>query len=106
VLLGRVDEAKALFERLLTLCNDVGLISEEYDVQARRLVGNFPQAFTHLGLVNSILTLQQAEAFGQEKKTTDQVQRLRNVLRTVVKGNFEPQTLRFKNLLQKLKILK
>lgn len=56
-LLGRVDEAKALFERLLTLCNDVGLISEEYDVKAQRLVGNFPQAFTHIALVNTALNL-------------------------------------------------
>ena len=52
-LLGRHDEAHALFERLIGLANDVGLISEEYDPQARRLLGNFPQAFTHLALVNS-----------------------------------------------------
>ncbi len=44
VMLGRVDEAKALFERLIRLCNDVGLMSEQYDVEAKRLVGNFPQA--------------------------------------------------------------
>lgn len=57
VLLGRVDDARQLFERLLALCNDVGLISEEYDVRARRLVGNFPQAFTHIALVNTALNL-------------------------------------------------
>ncbi|HTQ48296.1 MAG TPA: glycoside hydrolase family 15 protein [Polyangiaceae bacterium] len=51
-LLGRHDEACRLFERLLGLCNDVGLVSEEYDPHARRLVGNFPQAFTHVSLVN------------------------------------------------------
>jgi GH15 family glucan-1,4-alpha-glucosidase len=56
-LLGRVDEARQLFERLLGLCNDVGLISEEYDVHAKRLVGNFPQAFTHISLVNTALNL-------------------------------------------------
>jgi GH15 family glucan-1,4-alpha-glucosidase len=56
-LLGRVDEARQLFERLLGLCNDVGLISEEYDVHAKRLVGNFPQAFTHIALVNTALNL-------------------------------------------------
>jgi GH15 family glucan-1,4-alpha-glucosidase len=52
-LMGRHDEARRLFERLLGLCNDVGLVSEEYDPRAGRLVGNFPQAFTHVSLVNS-----------------------------------------------------
>ena len=53
VLAGRVDEARALFERLIALCNDVGLLSEEYDPRARRQVGNFPQAFTHVALINT-----------------------------------------------------
>jgi GH15 family glucan-1,4-alpha-glucosidase len=54
---GRRDEAAALFERLLSLRNDVGLLSEEYDPKSRRLVGNFPQAFTHIGLINTALNL-------------------------------------------------
>ena len=54
---GRLQEAEALFERLLGLRNDLGLLSEEYDVAAGRLVGNFPQAFTHLALVDAALTL-------------------------------------------------
>jgi GH15 family glucan-1,4-alpha-glucosidase len=54
---GRRDEAKAIFERLLDLRNDVGLLSEEYDPKLRRLVGNFPQAFTHIGLINTALNL-------------------------------------------------
>jgi len=54
---GRHDEALALFERLLSLRNDLGLISEEYDPERRRLVGNFPQAFTHLALVETAFTL-------------------------------------------------
>jgi GH15 family glucan-1,4-alpha-glucosidase len=54
---GRVDEARALFERLLGLCNDVGLLSEEYDPRARRFTGNFPQAFSHVALVTTALTL-------------------------------------------------
>jgi GH15 family glucan-1,4-alpha-glucosidase len=54
---GRRDEAVALFERLLALRNDLGLISEEYDPERGRLVGNFPQAFTHLALVETAFTL-------------------------------------------------
>jgi GH15 family glucan-1,4-alpha-glucosidase len=54
---GRLGEAEALFDRLLGLRNDLGLLSEEYDVDAGRLVGNFPQAFTHLTLVDAALTL-------------------------------------------------
>jgi GH15 family glucan-1,4-alpha-glucosidase len=54
---GRYDEALELFERLLSLRNDLGLISEEYDPERKRLVGNFPQAFTHLTLVETAFTL-------------------------------------------------
>ena len=57
VLQGRDSEARQLFARLVSLCNDVGLLSEEYDPAARRLVGNFPQAFTHVALVNSARNL-------------------------------------------------
>jgi GH15 family glucan-1,4-alpha-glucosidase len=56
-LLGRHDDAHELLNRLLGLANDVGLLSEEYDPQARRLLGNFPQAFTHLALVNSVFNV-------------------------------------------------
>jgi GH15 family glucan-1,4-alpha-glucosidase len=52
-LMGRADEAGALFERLLSLRNDVGLLAEEYDPVSRRLLGNFPQAFSHVGLINT-----------------------------------------------------
>ncbi len=60
VLQHRLTEARALFERLLALCNDVGLLAEEYDVAARRQVGNFPQAFSHLALLNSARNLSAA----------------------------------------------
>jgi GH15 family glucan-1,4-alpha-glucosidase len=50
---GRTDQARELFERLLGLSNDVGLLAEEYDPASGRLVGNFPQAFTHVALVNT-----------------------------------------------------
>jgi GH15 family glucan-1,4-alpha-glucosidase len=56
-MLGRTEEARALFERLLALRNDVGLLSEEYDAKAGRLVGNFPQAFSHVALINTALNL-------------------------------------------------
>jgi GH15 family glucan-1,4-alpha-glucosidase len=52
-LMGRHEEAHALFVRLVGLANDLGLLAEEYDPVAKRLLGNFPQAFTHLALVNS-----------------------------------------------------
>jgi len=54
---GRLEEAVKLYERLLSLRNDLGLISEEYDPERKRLVGNFPQAFTHLALVETAFTL-------------------------------------------------
>ena len=57
---GRLDEAKALFERLLTIANDVGLLAEEYDAHNKRMIGNFPQAFSHLSLVVSALNLTNA----------------------------------------------
>jgi GH15 family glucan-1,4-alpha-glucosidase len=57
VLQGRRREARALFERLLSLCNDVGLLAEEYDPRAKRHLGNFPQAFSHLALINTAMNL-------------------------------------------------
>lgn len=60
VLLGRHVEAEKLFQRLIALCNDVGLLSEEYDPLSKQLVGNFPQAFSHVALINSALRLSRA----------------------------------------------
>ncbi len=57
LMLGRRDDAVRLFERLLSLRNDLGLLSEQYDPRAKRLVGNFPQAFSHLALVNTASNL-------------------------------------------------
>jgi GH15 family glucan-1,4-alpha-glucosidase len=62
---GRDADAKKLFERVLSLANDVGLLAEEYDTGARRLVGNFPQAFSHISLVNAAVDLAGATAAGQ-----------------------------------------
>ncbi len=57
---GREDEARRMFTRLLGLRNDLGLLSEEYDPETRRLLGNFPQAFTHVSLVNTARNLSRA----------------------------------------------
>jgi GH15 family glucan-1,4-alpha-glucosidase len=61
VLLGRLDDARALFERLIGLSNDLGLLSEEYDPVGKRMLGNFPQALSHVALVNTALNLSRAD---------------------------------------------
>ena len=61
VLMGRRADAEALFERLTALCNDVGLLSEQYDPGAREQLGNFPQAFSHIALVNTAFNLSDSE---------------------------------------------
>ncbi|AZM87784.1 glycoside hydrolase family 15 protein [Streptomyces sp. W1SF4] len=61
---GRTKEARELFEKLLAVRNDVGLLAEEYDTRSGRQLGNFPQAFSHVGLVNTAIALSAAEAAG------------------------------------------
>jgi GH15 family glucan-1,4-alpha-glucosidase len=56
-IIGRREEARELFQRLLSLRNDLGLLSEEYDARSRRLIGNFPQAFSHVALINTASNL-------------------------------------------------
>jgi GH15 family glucan-1,4-alpha-glucosidase len=56
-MIGRQDDARALFERLLAIRNDLGLLAEEYDPVAHRFAGNFPQAFSHIGLINTAANL-------------------------------------------------
>jgi GH15 family glucan-1,4-alpha-glucosidase len=56
-LMGRADEARTMFERLLSIRNDLGLIAEEYETSRGRLIGNYPQAFTHVGLINTARNL-------------------------------------------------
>jgi len=67
VLQRRWKEANVLFERLIGLCNDVGLLSEEYDPAQGRLVGNVPQAFSHVALVNSAIALTGAESAAEQR---------------------------------------
>jgi GH15 family glucan-1,4-alpha-glucosidase len=65
---GRYDDAKRLFERLLTLCNDLGLLSEEYDAENNRHLGNFPQAFSHVMLINTARNLARAHGPAEERQ--------------------------------------
>ena len=67
---GRLDDARALFERLLGLANDLGLLAEEYDVDHARQVGNFPQAFSHLAMINSARAITFAERHPDIAPTT------------------------------------
>jgi GH15 family glucan-1,4-alpha-glucosidase len=70
VLMHRFDDAERLFEHLLDLRNDVGLLSEEYDPRRRRLIGNFPQAFSHVGLVNTAHNLARASKPAEQRSTS------------------------------------
>ena len=65
---GRHDEARALFERLLAVRNDVGLLAEEYEPRTRRLLGNFPQAMSHMALINAAANLTKARGPAQDRK--------------------------------------
>ena len=71
ILLGRHDDARKMFDRLVSLSNDVGLLAEQYDPRLKRQVGNFPQAFSHVALVNTALNLGQ-EARQQSPKPATQ----------------------------------
>src|SRR5262249_10911296 len=64
---GRHEEAVELFERLVALSNDVGLLAEEYDPHARRLVGNFPQGFSHLSLIVTAFNLAHSEKPAEQR---------------------------------------
>jgi GH15 family glucan-1,4-alpha-glucosidase len=69
-LMGRRDEAREVFERLLDLRNDVGRLSEEYHTKAERLVGNFPQAFSHVPLIDTARTLsvEEGKTYPQQRE--------------------------------------
>ncbi|OZI29426.1 glucoamylase [Bordetella genomosp. 7] len=71
IMQGRLDDAERLFEHLLALRNDLGLLAEEYDVARRRLVGNFPQGFSHIGLVNTAYNLGKAGGTARQRSTSD-----------------------------------
>jgi GH15 family glucan-1,4-alpha-glucosidase len=73
MLQGRWDDGRKLFERLVGLRNDVGLLSEEYDPRSGRLVGNFPQAFSHIALINSACNLSHADKPVEQRATAEKV---------------------------------
>jgi GH15 family glucan-1,4-alpha-glucosidase len=67
ILQGRHAEARKLFDRLLSCCNDVGLFAEEYDPLTGRMLGNFPQAYSHVGLINGALNLSRQSGPTEER---------------------------------------
>jgi len=69
-LLGRQEDARRLFERLLSLCNDVGLLSEGYDPGNKRMLGNFPQALSHLALVNTACNLSRGRGPATDRQSS------------------------------------
>ena len=70
LLQGRYRDAHRLFERLLARCNDVGLLAEEFDPRTRRMLGNFPQAYSHVGPINGALNLARSEGPAEERAQT------------------------------------
>lgn len=77
VLLGRLDDARCLFEKLVKLTNDVGLLAEEYDPALKRQVGNFPQAFSHIALINTAYNLSRAYGPASERSGNPQAEKVR-----------------------------
>lgn len=66
MLAGEIDRAKELFDRVAGIANDLGLLAEEYDTEQRRQTGNFPQALTHIALINTANNLSAAKAATQK----------------------------------------
>jgi hypothetical protein len=90
-LLGQTEEARIWLEKVLAISTPLGLYAEEYDPMTKNHLGNFPQAFTHLGLINSVLNLNKAEVYGKENKATIPSERLTQVIKSVLKTQITPQ---------------
>ena len=66
-LIGRRDDARGMFERLCKIATDLGFLSEEYDVKNQRLIGNFPQAFSHIALINTAFNLREVQSPAEQR---------------------------------------
>jgi GH15 family glucan-1,4-alpha-glucosidase len=84
---GRKRDARALFEKLLRLRNDLGLLSEEYDVEHRRMVGNFPQAFSHIALVNAAFLLETGKRLRRRAERNHHRSAMASPRRSITKAN-------------------
>lgn len=92
-MLGRIDEAKVWLERIIHDATPLGLYAEELDPFTKTHLGNFPQAFTHLGLINSVLNLYQAKNTGAKDKWSNQSDRLLEIFKTIMmKADTTPLT--------------
>jgi GH15 family glucan-1,4-alpha-glucosidase len=85
-MIGRHDDAAALFERLLSLRNDLGLLAEEYDPRLRRQLGNFPQAFSHVGLINTAYNLRRVSGPAHQRADLGEPPRANDASRTRAAG--------------------
>jgi GH15 family glucan-1,4-alpha-glucosidase len=90
-LLGQTEEARIWLEKVISISTPLGLYAEEYDPITKNHLGNFPQAFTHLGLINSVLNLNKAEVYGKEGKATIPSERLTQVIKSVLKTQITPK---------------
>lgn len=89
---GRIHEAKNWLEKIISSATPLGLFAEEFEPNLKLHLGNFPQAFTHLGLINSVLNLRQAEKFGSETISTTNAERLAKVIKTLIVGDSQMQS--------------
>ena len=89
---GRLDEAHDLFERVSGYANDLGLLSEELDPNSRELLGNFPQGFTHMALINAAINLAKASKHGAEKPAETEAERATRAKTAVAEGYFRRRT--------------